>query len=74
MQQKLQWIHIPKMHGADKAVNQKLKPNIQVKREGMPEVVPEPPAQTQTISPVQPIGLQKVGQKRATQVTCSFVS
>ena len=44
-----------KVHGADKAVNPNLKPEVVVIREGMLKAVPEPPAPLQVIPPVQPI-------------------
>ena len=46
---------MPKVHGEDNAVKPRLKPKVQVKREGKPEPVPKPPTQFQTLIPVQPI-------------------
>ena len=56
---------LPKVHGANEALNQGLNPEIQVKREGIPTslpVIPRSVSQTQTIVlPVQPMK----GQGRA---------
>ena len=55
---------MPKVPGADKAVNSRLKPEVQVKREGMSEPLPMLPTQSHIIHPVQSIELPVVGQKR----------
>ena len=48
----------------DTAVNPKLKHEVQVKREGMPEAISEPPKHSQSTPLVLPIRCPKINQKR----------
>ena len=47
-------VQMPKVHGTDKELDLNLKPEVLVKREGIPKADPEPPTQSPPMPPCNP--------------------
>ena len=57
----------PKVHGVDKAVNPSLKPETQVKREGVPKPISVIPELVSQLKGIIPSSLPRKGQRKSSR-------